>query len=178
MRPLFYLLTLLTIASACENDLEEVNRLFNPEATAVEVARDIEMLYSDSAVVRVRISGPTMVRHLDKLEPRQEFPDGLMVEFFGPGRRVDSRLTSKYATRLDKKTEIVVRDSVVWESNNGERLETEELVWDEKSGKVYSNRFVTLRRPGEILYGVGFEAEQDFSKSRIRAIEGRLRVEE
>ena len=174
---ILWLLPLLTILS-CENDLTEINRLFDPEAVTSEVAHDVEMLYSDSAIVQVRIRAPRMIRHLDKKNVRQEFPDGMNVDFFGPGQRVDSRLRSNYAMRFDEKKQIVVRDSVVWQSNNGEQLETEELTWDEKSGKVFTNRFVTLRRPEEIIYGVGFEAEQDFSRSRIKAIEGRIRVEE
>ena len=56
-----------------------------------------------------------------------------------------------------------------------DRLETEELIWDEATEKVYTNKFVIIRRPGEIIYGHGFEANQDFTFSRIRAIEGRLK---
>ena len=162
----------------CENDLADINRLFDPDAVAMEVAYDVEMLYSDSAVVQVRIRAPRMIRHIDKSEPRQEFPDGMDVDFFGSGQRVDSQLRSDYAIRFDKKKQIVVRDSVVWLGSGGEQLDTEELTWDERTGKVFTNRFVTLRRPEEIVYGVGFEANQDFSRATIKAVEGRIKVQE
>lgn len=174
----FLLLLSPFVFLACENDLADINRLFDPDAVAMEVAYDVEMLYSDSAVVQVRIRAPRMIRHLDKSEPRQEFPDGMNVEFFGPARRVDSELRSDYAIRFDKKKQIVVRDSVVWLGSGGEQLDTEELTWDERTGKVFTNRFVTLRRPEEIVYGVGFEANQDFSRATIKAVEGRIRVQE
>ena len=40
---------------SCENDIEAVNELFRRMEPGVEVARDVDMLYSDSAHVRIRM---------------------------------------------------------------------------------------------------------------------------
>lgn len=165
-------------AGGCKNDVEEVNALVSRFDTQVERAEDVEILYSDSAQVRVRITGPTMLQYLDRREPRQEFPDGVSVNFFGPGGSVTSQLDAHYGLRLENKNEVIVRDSVVWQSVEGEKIETEELIWDERSRKIYTKKFVVITRPDEIIYGYGFEADQDFTYSRINAIEGRLRVNE
>lgn len=170
-------LLLLGISYGCQNDLEEVARVITPEELHMEFIENFEMWYSDSAVVRVRISGPQMIRHLDEVDPRQEFPAGVHVEFFGSPNTVTSQLHSKYAIRYEKEDRIIVRDSVVWRTINQEVLETEELIWDEKNEKVYTNKFVTLRRPDEIIYGHGFESNQDFSRSKVRAIEGRIKLD-
>jgi LPS export ABC transporter protein LptC len=99
------------------------------------------------------------------------------VEFFGPDGEVTSQLTALYGLRRQNKKEVVVRDSVVWKSVEGDTLETEELFWDERREKIYSNKFVVITRPDEVIYGHGFEADQDFSYSRINAIEGRIKVD-
>jgi len=176
MNKIYWFIAIGLAFSACENDLAEVKKFVSQDEVAVETAKGIEMLYSDSAVLKVRIKSPTLLRYLDKREPRQEFPDGLMVEFFGSFNRVSSRMTAKHATRYDNENKIVVRDSVVWESNKNERLETEELIWEEAEDKVYSNRLVTIRRQDEIIYGYGFESNQDFTRWTIKAIEGRLKA--
>ncbi|MCB9285543.1 MAG: LPS export ABC transporter periplasmic protein LptC [Lewinellaceae bacterium] len=163
---------------ACKNDLSTIHKAFPPEAVFVEEIRDFEMLYSDSARVRVRIKGPVMWRHIDEKNPRQEFPEGMQVEFFDPNFHVTSRLTSRYAVRYEQEGKIIVRDSVVWTGQNNEKLETEELTWEEQGKKVYTNRFVVVRRDDEILWGHGFESDEDFSRSRIKAIEGRIKVED
>ena len=172
------LFLVLGITMGCKNELEEVARVVKPEELHMEYIDNFEMWYSDSAVIRVRISGPTMVRHLDEVDPRQEFPEGVHVEFFGSPNKVTSQLESQYAIRYDKEDKIIVRDNVVWKTVNEEVLETEELIWDEKEEKVYTNKFVTLRRPDEIIYGHGFEANQDFTRSKVRAIEGRIKLNE
>lgn len=170
--------SLALLAGACKNEIEDVNTLVSKFDTQVETAREVEILYSDSAQVRVRITGPTMLQYLDRREPKQEFPDGVNVSFFGPEGAVTSQLDARYGVRLENKNEVIVRDSVVWQSVEGEKIETEELIWDERSRKIFTNKFVVITRPDEIIYGHGFEADQDFTYSRINAIEGRLKVNE
>ncbi|MCB0643626.1 MAG: LPS export ABC transporter periplasmic protein LptC [Phaeodactylibacter sp.] len=175
---LFGIAGLALLLHACRNELAEVAEVVSADALQVERIENFQMLYSDSAVVRVRVTGATMLRHLDKQLPRQEFIDGVVVEFFGPGQHVSSRLTSKYAIRYETEGRVIVRDSVVWQTINDEILETEELIWDEKEKKVYTNKFVTIQRPDEIIYGHGFEANEDFTHSKIKAVEGKIKIDD
>lgn len=162
--------------AACENDMAEVNRLFSKEETKVEVAKGVEMVYSDSAVVKLRIVTSKMVRHLDKKDPYQEFPEGVTIEFFGEDGNVTGRLTAQYAERYENDNKFIVQDSVVWTGGRGERLETEELTWDEEKDRVFTNKFVVVRRPDEVIYGHGFESNQKFTQWSIKAIEGRIKA--
>lgn len=167
-------LFVMFLLSSCQNDLAEIQRFIKQEETTYETISDFKTLYSDSAVVKVKIEGPTMLRYLDKNKPRQEFPDGMKVEFFTPNKRVTSRLTAKYGMRLERDKQIIMRDSVVWESLNKEILETSELIWDEKEERVFTNKFVVIRRPGEIITGYGFESNQDFTYSKIKSVTGQF----
>ncbi|MCB0705456.1 MAG: LPS export ABC transporter periplasmic protein LptC [Saprospiraceae bacterium] len=175
---LLFLGSCLLSFQACKNDLQAVRDLTREPQAQVEEVYDFNMLYSDSAIVRVRISGPVMLRHAEQKAPQQEFPQGVLVEFFDISGDVTSRLSSRYAIRDEEAKKVFVRDSVVWESVNNEKLETSELTWDERTERIYTNKFVTIRRPNEIIYGNGFESNQEFTRSRIRAIEGKIQVTE
>lgn len=172
---LFFILLLPFLS--CENDLSEVEKYISKDEITYEVSKGVELLYSDSARIRVEIRGETLKRYLDKSNPRQEYPDGVIATFYGENLEVTGRLTAKYAVRYDKKSQIILRDSVVWTSAAQERLETSELIWDEKKSKIFSDKFVTIERPGEIIYGYGFEADQDFKRSKIRAVTGRTKID-
>jgi hypothetical protein len=87
-------------------------------------------------------------------------------------------LTAKAATRYQTEGKIVVRDSVVLTTVKQEKLETEELIWDEKIAKIRTDKFVKVSQPGEVIYGFGLEAEQDFSYWRILVPKGRIKVEQ
>ncbi len=173
----FLVLCSIFILAACENDLEEVNQAISQDDLKYETMQDVELLYSDSAILRVKVMGDKMLRYLDTKTPTQEFPEGIEVDFFDLNGRTQSVLTSKYAIRYEKKNEIIVKDSVVWKSKRNERLETEELIWDEKQNKVYTKKFVKITRPDEIVYGYGFEADQDFNQWEINAITGTIKVD-
>ncbi|MBX2926255.1 MAG: LPS export ABC transporter periplasmic protein LptC [Saprospiraceae bacterium] len=172
MLPVFTLL-----APACERRASDVLPdilLNNPN---LELLEDVEILYSDSAFVKVRVRGPVMLYHTERNDPRQEFIEGVEVDFLDRNQEVVSRLTAKYAIRRESIGTIIVRDSVVWQSSQNERLTTDEMTWDERLQKVFTDRFVVITRPEEILYGRGFEADQDFTNITMKAVEGRVKVD-
>ncbi len=176
MKIYHFILIAVIFFSACENDINEVNRLFSNEETKIETAIGVEMLYSDSAILTLRITTPKLVRHIAERDHWQEFPDGLEIEFFDKtGQEVTGRMTANYAQRYDADAKFIVQDSVVWYGEKGEKLETEELIWEEENDKVHTNKFVIVSRPDEIIYGQGFESNKDFTKWKIRAIEGRIK---
>ena len=162
---------------SCENDLAEISKTIDREMVNTEVAYEVELLYSDSAVLRVRIKGDRMVRHLDKNKPWEEFPDGVTVDIFNDNGRTQGQLTADYAVRYQDKREVVLTKNVVWKSIGKERMDTEKLIWDERNQKVYSKNFVRITKPDEVIYSHGFEANEDFTHWKLSAIEGELLVE-
>jgi LPS export ABC transporter protein LptC len=168
----------LLIMGACESLKKETRQVFTEDNVAVEEAREVEIIYSDSAMVRVRVTGPVLYNHVDRENPRQEFPQGVQIQFMAPDLSVRSTLTAKTAVRRQEKGEIIARDSVVMLTAKGERLETEELIWDEKTAKVYTEKFVKVTKPGEIIYGYGLEADQDFTYWKILVPKGRIKVDQ
>ncbi len=168
-------LLLFSTAVSCENDLVEVHALVPDEAVRRERIENFHIIYSDSARVLIQAMGPLMYRYLEPEDPREEFPGGLTVMFFDPDfGQLTSRLSANYGVRREQAGQFVVRDSVVWISEDGNRLETEELIWDDKKEKVYTNKFVVIRSPERIIYGHGFEANRDFTASTIWAVEGEI----
>ncbi len=164
--------------ASCDNIKKETRQVFTQNDVAMEVARDVEILYSDSAVVRVRVTGPVMNNNIDRENPYREFPEGVKIEFLEPDLSIKSTLTAKTAIQYPEKGRIIARDSVVLTTVKKEKLETEELIWDEKTAKVFTEKFVKVTKPGEVIYGFGLEAEQDFSYWKITVPKGRIKVDQ
>lgn len=176
-----YLLLLSVLAClflACENDMADVAALTQKLNVTVETVKEVEMLYSDSARVQVRVTGPTMLNNLDRNEPYQEFVDGIRIEFFGPDKTITSTLIANYAIRYERKGQMIARDSVIWSSIDGQKLETEELIWSEKDQEIFTQKFARITTPTEMIYGHGFRADQDFSNARIKQVEGIVSIDD
>ena len=181
MRPIFPLLLLATFSISCVNDLSDVDKLFQASDPGIEIAKDVEVMYSDSARVRVVVSGPTLVRHLDKINPHDEFTEGVHVDFLADDGQVESTLDALYGVRYPRDHKIIVRDTVnhvVLESVQGEKLETSELIWNEKEGTVFTDKFVKITKPEEVIFAYGFEAKQDFSEYTLLSVVAKWKIEE
>ena len=77
-----YIVCLFFLFSACQNELRDITRVQLQSEAGVELAKDIEIFYSDSAVVRMKVKSPLMLYYLDIKNPRREFPKGVEVDFF------------------------------------------------------------------------------------------------
>lgn len=166
---------------SCSNDIGEINKLISKQSVNLEEAFDIEMLYSDSAIVRVKINSPHLIRHIDKKNPIDEFPDGIDVEFFDDKKRVQSWLTADYAIRYEKENKIVVQKNVLLHNRKNEKIESGELIWNESTGTLKSDQFVrvTLPEKGDTIYGYGIEVDQDFTTFEVkRKFSGTFNIED
>ena len=176
---------LLLIASffyllGCESPtLEETDFLTAAELNAdVETTFDVELIYSDSAVVSVIVKSPKMLTYSTRGESKQMFPDGVAVDFFDVNGKKSSELTCKKATRFEQDKSILMQDSVVWRSRSGEILDTEELIWDENNQKLRSDRFVKITTLQDVIHGYGFEADQGFTKWQIMRPQGEMGIKD
>ena len=162
---------------ACDNEVPEVQNV-SRDQLRIEKGKEVEIIYSDSAQIRVRVTGPTMLYYTDYSNPRQEFTEGVKAFFYDATKNEQSVLTGKYAIRDERKKQVIVRDSVIWESVTDGRLETSELIWDEASNVISSTKFTKITRQNEVIYGFNFETNDKLTRWRILSPKGSLKVDE
>jgi LPS export ABC transporter protein LptC len=173
---LFSILFCLFCASSCTNDIETINNVVISDTLPVETAKDIEVIYSDSGNVQIWLKGPVYKRYTGK-ENTMVFPEGIEVIFYDPGMVVKSTLTAKYAIIYENKKLMEARNDVVVKSvEKSESLQTEKLSWDERSKRIFSNEFVRITTKDKVLFGQGFESDQQFNNWTIQRPTGSIAV--
>lgn len=143
----------------------------------VEIAEDVTMYHSDSALIRANISGPEFIRYTNVSAPYEKFPKGVHVIFYDKRSQPESWLFANSAIRDQLEEKVTVEGDVLLYNNLGDTLETSQLIWEEKTGKIYTHRFVKLTKPDRIIMGYGFESNQEFSKGHIKAVEGNWAID-
>ncbi len=174
---LILLSTLLIVISGCsDNRQEELDTDFDPSR---EIAEDVEMIYSDSAVLEFTISTPRLEKYYEKNVLVEYFPEGLHIKFYAPDGTVISSMSSKYALRRSALGTMLLRDSVVLINADHDVLVTPAIKWDEGNHTLETQKFVQLIKSSskDTLYGIGFTAKDDFSKFRISQAQGKRRYE-
>lgn len=156
---------------SCTNDMEKVEKISSKKQIPVESSKNVEILYSDSAQIRVKVIAPEMDRYQHP-EEYIELPSGIEVLFFDTQMDTSSNLKADYAIRQIKEQKMEARGNVEVINNRKEKLNTEKLIWDETQRKIYTDAFAKITTENEIIYGNGFEANEDFTQYRIFNIKG------
>ena len=174
---IFLFIFLCTGIISCKKNEEKELETFSRDQLTIEKGKDVEIIYSDSARIKSRVTGPEMLRYTDIFDPRQEFTKGVKTYFYDDQQKEIGILTGKYAIRNERKRQVIVRDSVVWESKTDGRLETEELIWNEATNTIKSSKFTTITRQNEKIFGFNFETDDKLSHWRILNPKGNIKVD-
>ncbi len=177
MTKYFCFLCILISFIACKEDelgIEEIKEIYE---TKRERGEDVTILYSENGYTKAKLFAHSFFQKKDITPPFVEMKDGLRVDFFNEAAVMQNTLTAKYGRYYESKGNVLVKDSVVVKNVKGETLETEELIWNEKLGKFYSDKQVKVTTPTQIIYGDGLEANQDFSQYQIKNVKGVISVD-
>lgn len=170
-----FIASLLVLFSSCGINSEEAKLIVSRANVQIEKGKNVEIVYSGNGLARIRAKGKTVTRYNTE-KPYLEFSNGFTLLFYDATGEVDSKLTSKYATAVENSRTMFARDSVVVVNRKGERLDTDELVWDEENQTIYSNSFVKITTDDEVIYGKGMQANQNFTNYTIKSISGKIKV--
>lgn len=155
-----YLFTL--VLYSCVNDLDTIKKVtYNPKSPD-NVTQNLEVKYTDSGYAKIQLFAK-LAETYSKPESIMKLKDGLKVNFFSEEGKVVSYLTALYG-EINYTTGIMfVRDSVeLYNIEKHQRLETEELIWNQKDSNIFTNKSVIVKTPGGILFGDGIKTKQDF----------------
>ncbi|MBI2966677.1 MAG: LPS export ABC transporter periplasmic protein LptC [Bacteroidetes bacterium] len=175
--PLLFCYCNVLLLFSCKNDLQKVTAVTEQQKFPSETATDVEFLYTDSGILRIKLTAPELLRFAGE-EPYNELPKGVHLIFYNDRLTVDSWLSANYAIRFEKKNLMEVRGNVIVINRKGEKLNTEHLLWDEAKKIIYTNEFVKITTADEIIMGYGMEANEDFTRFKVKNIKGTIRLED
>ncbi len=141
-----------------------------------EYAEKVSIDYTDSGKIRARVFSPLLVAVKQVQRPYMEMNKGLKVDFYEANGDIQSYLTAEYGISYPNEKRVIVRRDVEILNVKGERLNTEELIWDQARGKIYTQKNVTITTKDQIIMGVGLESNQSFSDWEILTVTGSLNV--
>lgn len=163
--------------ASCKNDKKKIDELVSKRNAQEDKADEVTIIYSENGQSKIRMYATEFVRNEIAKPPFVDMRKGLRVEFFNDStHEIESTLTAQYARWYEGKGNVLIRDSVVVVNRKGETLNTEELIWNQNVKKFYTEKFVRIVTPDQVMYGDGLEANEDFSWYRIKNPKGTVRV--
>lgn len=160
----FHLSLILLLIQSCSSGLESKQKFEEYTGPVMEVDT-VEIIYSDSAVVRVIVKA---TKQYEFENGDREFPNDIFIEFYEPDGTMSSTLeaNSAYYTK-EKDLYKAEGDVEVIGYLDPRKMNSEELFWEPQKEEIYTDKFVRIQSEDQISTGTGLVAKQDFSSYRI-----------
>lgn len=168
--PLLTGFALLCGTGACSDKAKtETVHLDTTDANVVPtmLTRDVSTLISDSGITRYRITASLWLVFDEARVPVWRFPDGLLLEKFDSAYQTEATVVCDSATYF-KNTQTWRLDGNVNILNTaGEKFLTQQLFWDQRMNKIYSDSFIHIERADRTIEGMGFESNDRMTRYSI-----------
>lgn len=171
----FFTIQCTFLLSACDEPKQ--TKKVAPYNGPIEEINDVKLLYSEAAKLKVRLTTPKQFRYIND---DRKYPKPVNIVFYNPtGEEVTTIRSDSGRYDKGKDLYVVMGHVVVINKQKQEKLLTPELYWKPQTKKVYTDKRVTIlsQLTGEKLYGIGLDANQDFSQYSIRKPSGVFNVE-
>lgn len=132
-----------------------------------EYAEKVTIEYTDSGKLRARVFTPVLTAVKSKQNPYVVMQKGLKVDFYDANGKLESYMTAEHAVSYTNEKRVVVRRNVEILNTKGETLNTEELIWDQATGTIHTDKFVKITGEDQITTGTGLESNQAFTDWEI-----------
>jgi len=157
---------------ACTSQEEKAIVMEERNNMPLETGKNVLITYTDSGYTKAKVFAPYLERFATNERNETIMKKGITAYFYNKNGKVDSFLKSKYAIRYDREKKMIARNDVVLVNIKGDTLNTEELIWDEVTQKIHSEKYIRITTPDEIIMGDGFESNTEFTKYKIYSIRG------
>ena len=106
------------------------------------------------------------------------FEKGVYLEKFDTLFRIEASIQADTAYYYEKKKLWELRSNVNIRNLSGDKFETQQLFWDEKDKKIYSDKYIRIEQEDKTISGYGFESNQELTEYQIRNTTGIFTVED
>ncbi|QIK61030.1 LPS export ABC transporter periplasmic protein LptC [Dysgonomonas sp. HDW5A] len=160
---------ILCLLISCGSDKKEyVNAPLDNETMPSMRDDSVTMLISDSGLIKYKLITKDWEFFENAKDPHWYFPEGIYVEQFDTSFQKQTSLIADTAWNFTLRKLWRLKGNVFIENIQGETFSTDELFWDEKEQKFYSDKYIEIKRPEKLmLKGIGFESNLNMTQYRI-----------
>ena len=151
-------------AGACTDTAPPPVSTGTREDTAERTIFGLRTLLTDRGLMRAELVGDTAYFFDDNT--RIEIAD-VKVTFYASNGAKNATLTSREGTYNTRQNRMEARGDVVVVSEDGRRLTSPQLRFDQVRNEISSDSAFTLTEPGRSVRGIGFVSDPDMNNIRI-----------
>lgn len=157
---------------ACGDEKPTLDIVIDPENTPTMLTHEVSTLISDSGITRYHLTSPVWFVFGEAREPRWKFPQGVFLEKFDNDLRQEATVEADSATYFERKKIWRLDGNVRIKNLQNEKFLTQQLFWDQRQQKIYSDSFIHIERADRVIEGFGFESDDRLNVYEVKQVSG------
>ncbi len=170
---------MVVLFSGCKEDgkLGVASRI-DPKKMPSMSTVNVATLISDSGITQYKIVSPLWNVYDEVDTPYWNFPKGIYLQKFDRQFNVIASVAADSAKFFRLQNLWKLDGNVELKKEPGELFLTQQLFWDQRRNRLYSDSFIHIETPDRMLEGHGFESNDRLTKYSIRRPTGIFPVSE
>ena len=150
----------------------------NNETLMTERSENLSILMSENGRRSYHFKTPLLEGYTLAADPYREFRKGIRITTYQSDSlsTVNAVLVANYAIYYENRELWEAKGDVVVEKADGTKLYTQQLFWNSKTGRIYSNVDSKIVKGTDVFMGEGFESDEELKEWRFRRMSGKMFV--
>lgn len=161
------------LLTACADEHRDyLSGNLDPEKFPTMMTRNVETFISDSGIVRYRVITPLWLIFEEARVPHWSFPNTLELEKFDDYFQKQATVRCDSATYFEQERLWRLDGNVRITNIAKEKFLTNQLFWDDRNRKVYSDSFIHIEKSDRVIEGYGFTSNDRLTVYDVRNVSG------
>ncbi len=169
---MLFLAASIAVAACTEQKEHIAPAVRDEDSVPVMVTYGVNMLISDSGVIKYKIVGEESISNQNLNPKRTIFNKGVFMTQFDEALHVQSYVQADTAYRYEEMGLIELRGRVRLLTKTGTKFTGEELYWDQRRHEYYSNMYSHLETPERTLEGTYFRSNEEITRYYVSMSSG------
>lgn len=172
-------MTAAMLSSGCKEDgkLGVASRI-DPSRMPSMSTVNVSTLISDSGITQYKIVSPLWNVYDEVDTPYWSFPKGIYLQKYDRAFKVIASVAADSAKFFRLQNLWRLDGNVELKKVPGELFLTQQLFWDQRRNRLYSDSFIHIETPDRMLEGMGFESNDRLTQYTIKRPTGIFPVNE
>lgn len=162
---------------SCSNEIEEIEALTEESKLPAQTSMNAVFNYTEEGLLKNRLEAGQVDRYLGE-DARIHVSKGFVMYIYDSVQVVEAEIHAEQGVYDEDNFQMIARHDVVLNNSKGDTLFTEELIWQQDSNKVYTDKFVTIHSTQGTLHGKGLTSNETFTSYSIWKPVGDIIVEQ
>lgn len=159
--------TLMLLTAACkEEDKLQVTNAINAEEMPQLSTRNVMTLISDSGYTKYKVVTPLWNVYGGQ-DAYWDFPEGVYLRQLDHDLQLVSTVAADSAVYFPNRKLWELYGDVEIDQKDKAYFFSQRIFFDDRQKKIYSDTFIHIKTPSQILEGVGFESNQNMTRYRV-----------